>query len=57
MEVFVVFTKNKKGVQTIRATKYEKYVAGNYTCAHAPLARKDTNQIFESKDGTTSMKH
>ena len=33
-----------------------KYVAGKYTRARAPLARKYTNRIFESKDGTTSMK-
>ena len=36
--------------------KYKKYVAGKYTRARAPLARKYTNRIFESKDGTTSMK-
>ena len=34
----------------------QKYVAGKYTRARAPLARKYTNRIFESKDGTTSMK-
>ena len=36
--------------------KYKKYVAGKYTRARAPLARKYTNRIFESKDGTTSVK-
>ena len=36
--------------------KYKKYVAGKYTRARAPLAWKYTNRIFESKDGTTSMK-
>ena len=36
--------------------KYKKYVAGTYTRARAPLARKYTDRIFESKDGTTSMK-
>ena len=36
--------------------KYKKYVAGKYTRARAPLARKYTNRIFESKDGLTSMK-
>ena len=36
--------------------KYKKYVAGKYTLARAPLARKDANRIFGSKDGTTSMK-
>ena len=50
------FTKNKEGVRTVRAMKYKKYVAGKYTRARAPLARKYTNQIFESKDGTTSTK-
>ena len=48
--------KNKEGVRAIRATKNKKYVAGKYTRARAPLARKNTNRIFESKDGTTSMK-
>ena len=27
------FTKNKEGVQVIRATKYEKYMAGKFTRA------------------------
>ena len=36
--------------------KYKKYVAGKYTRARAPSARKYTNRIFESKDGLTSMK-
>ena len=36
--------------------KYKKCVAGKYTRARAPLARKYTNRIFESKDGTTSTK-
>ena len=31
-------------------------MAGKYTRAGAPLARKYTNGIFESKDGTTSTK-
>ena len=53
---FVIFTKNKEGVRAIRAMKYKKSVAGKYTRARAPLARKYTNRIFESKDGTTSMK-
>ena len=41
-----------------RSSSYEiqkKNVAGKYTRASAPLARKYTNRIFESKDGTTSM--
>ena len=32
------------------------YVTGKYTRARAPLARKYTNRIFESKDRTRSMK-
>ena len=52
----MIFTKNKEGVRSIRAMKYKKYVAGKYTRARAPLARKYTNRIFESKDGLTSMK-
>ena len=36
--------------------KYKKYVAGKYTRARAPLPWKYTNRIFESKNGTTSMK-
>ena len=47
---FVIFTKNKEGVRAIRAIEYEKYVAGKYTRARAPLARKCTNRIFESKN-------
>ena len=34
----------------------KKYEAGKYTRVHAPLARTYTNRIFESKDGTTSVK-
>ena len=52
----MIFTKNKEGVRAIQAMKYKKYVAGKYTIARAPMARKYTNRIFESKDGTTSMK-
>ena len=33
------------------------YVAGKCTRAHAPLARKYTNRILESQDGTTSIKY
>ena len=36
--------------------KYVKCVAGKFTHTRAPLARKYTNRIFESEDGTTSMK-
>ena len=52
---FMIFTKYKEGIQAIRTIKYKKYMAGKYTRARAPLARKYTNRIFESKDGTTSM--
>ena len=52
----MIFTKCKEGVRAIRAIKYKKCVAGKYTRAHAPLARKYSNRMFESKDGTTSMK-
>ena len=52
----MIFTKNKEGVRAIRAMKYKKHVAGKYTRTRAPLARKYTNRIFESKDGTTSTK-
>ena len=31
-------------------------MAGTYTRARAPLARKYTNRIFESKDGTKRKK-
>ena len=54
--IFRDIHKNKQGVRAIRAMKYRKYVAGKYTRARAPLARKYTNRIFESKDGTKSMK-
>ena len=36
--------------------KIQKYVAGNYARASEPFARKYTYRIFESKDGTTSIK-
>ena len=52
----MIFTKNKGGVRAVRAMKYKKYVAGKFTHARAPFARKYTNRIFESKDDTTSMK-
>ena len=51
----MIFTKYKEGIQAIRAIKYKIYMAGKYPRARAPLARKYTNRIFESKDGTTSM--
>ena len=46
----MIFTKIKEGVRAIRAIEYKKYVAGKYTRARAPLVRKCTNQIFESKN-------
>ena len=52
----MIFTKNKEGIRAIRAMKYKKCVAGKYTRARAPSAQKYTNRIFESKDGTPSMK-
>ena len=54
--IFRDFTKNKEGVRAIRAIKYRKYVEGKYTRARAPLARKYTDRIFPTKDGTTSMR-
>ena len=38
------------------AINYKKYLAGKYTRVRTPLARKHTNQMFESKDSTTRMK-
>ena len=52
----MIFTKNKEGARAIQVMKYKKYVAGKYNRARAPLTRKYTNRIFESKDGITSMK-
>ena len=52
----MIFTKSKEGVWAIPAMKYKNYVTGKYTRARAPLARKYTKRIVESKDGTTSMK-
>ena len=54
--IFRDIHKNKEGVRAFRAMRYKKYVAGKNTRARVPLARKYTNRIFESKDGTTSMK-
>ena len=52
----MIFTKNKEGARAIQVMKYKKYVAGKDTRTRSPLARKYTNRIFESKDGTKSMK-
>ena len=54
--IFRNIHKKQGRVRAIRAMKYKRYVAGKYTCAHASLARKYANRIFESKDGTTSVK-
>ena len=54
--IFRDIHKNKEGVRAIRVMKYKKYVAGKSTRARAPLARKFTNRIFESKDGKKSIK-
>ena len=51
----MIFTKYKEGIRVIRTTEYKKYMAEKYTRARAPLARKYTNRIFESRDGTISM--
>ena len=53
--IFCDIHKNKEGVRAIWAMKYKKYVAGKYTRTQALLARKYTNRMFESEDGT-SMK-
>ena len=50
---FLIFTKKMEGVRAIQAIKYKKK-AGKYPRACAPLAWKNTNPIFESKDGATS---
>ena len=52
----MMLTENKERVRAVWATKCKKYVAGKYTFPPAPLARTYRNRIFESKDGTTSMK-
>ena len=51
----MIFTTNKEGVRAIQATK-QKNMAGKFTRARTPFARKQTNRVFESKDVTTSMK-
>ena len=59
LRVFIfrdIHKKTRKEFEQSGAMKYKKYVAETYTRARAPLARKYTDRIFESKDGTTSMK-
>ena len=56
--IFRDFTK-KKGMSSSNSRyKIQTICAmeGQYTRARAPLARKYTNRIFQSKDGTTSMR-
>ena len=48
--------KTRKEFEQLGLWNTKKETAGKYTRARAPLARKYTNRIFESKDGTTSMK-
>ena len=52
---FATFTKNQEGVRA-SGYKIQKYVAGKYTHARAPLSRKYTTGIFESKDGTANTR-
>ena len=52
----MIFTKKQGRSSSNWGYKIQKYVAGKYARASAPLARKYTYRIFESKDGTTSMK-
>ena len=44
----MIFTKNKEGVRAIRATKYEKYIAGKVTRA-ANLWRESTQIEYSSQ--------
>ena len=50
------FTKKPGRSSSNSGYEIQKNVAGTYTSARAPLARKYTNRILESKDGTKSMK-
>ena len=54
---FIFLDINKKQERSLSNSGFKnKKKAGKYTCACAPLAWKYTNAIFESKDGTISMK-
>ena len=55
IHAFATFTKNQEGVRAL-GYKIQKYVAGKYTRARAPLARKYTTGICESKDGTANTR-
>ena len=52
----MIFTKKQGRSSSNSGYEIQKYVAGKCTRARSPLARKYTNGIFESKDGTISMK-
>ena len=52
----MIFTKKQGRSSSNSGYEIQKNVAGTYTRARAPLARKHTDRIFESKDGPTSMK-
>ena len=54
--IFLDFHKNQGRSLSNSGYKIPKKKAGNYTRAGAPLARKYTNRILESKDGKTSTK-
>ena len=54
--IFRDIHKNQGRSSSDSGYEIQKKGAGKYTRARAPLARKYTNRIFESKDGTTSMK-
>ena len=49
--------KTRKGLEQIGIQSTKRMCGGKYTRARAPLARKYTNRIFESRDGTTSMEY
>ena len=54
--IFCDIHKKQRRSSSNSSMKHKKYVAGKYTRARPPLVRKYTNRIFESKDGTKSMK-
>ena len=51
-----IHKKTRKKFEQSGLWNTKKNVAGKYTRARAPLVCKYTNRIFESKDGTKSMK-
>ena len=52
----MIFTKKQGRSSSNSGYKIKKICDWNITRACAPLARKYTDRIFESKDGTTTMK-